>query len=99
MEFHISRKARDELIIDTPILQSPGSSSALNNLASREIARKINSRVDLSQFPEHAVLASNVSAMILLNEINHHIFEIYRQQINPNVVEQLLIHFEANNST
>ncbi len=98
MEFHISRKARDELIIDTPILQSPGSSSALNNLASRELARKINSRVDLSQFPEHAVLASNVSAMILLNEINHHIFEIYRQQINPNVVEQLLIHLEANNS-
>jgi glycosidase len=50
----------------------------------------INNKRDLVNFPELAVRTSEINGISLINEISHHIFDLYQQKEDVNIYEQLL---------
>ena len=89
-EFHISRLARDRYQFDQALFMQDGNAIFANFLATRLFAQRMNARRDLVQFPEQAVHAGQVNAMGMIDEILHHVIDLYRQQSNPQVMAQLL---------
>lgn len=94
MEFHISRKARDLYKFDHSLFQLSGNVILGDLHATRLFAQKINEKKDLIRFPEIAVRAGELNAMGLIDEILHFVVALYRQQKNPQVMEQLLTWME-----
>ena len=90
MDFHISRQARDHYKFDETLFSYNGNVIFANFHASRVFAQKINTTKDLANYPEHAIKASQINAMGLIDEIFHHCFALYRQSKNPKVLEQAL---------
>ncbi len=90
MEFHISRQARDRYQFDQSLFALSGNVILANFHAARVFAQKVNDRRDLIRFPERAVKAGQINAMGLIDEILHYIVGLYRQQENPQAVEQAL---------
>ncbi|GAP17584.1 alpha-amylase family glycosyl hydrolase [Levilinea saccharolytica] len=95
MEFHISRQARDRYQLDQSLFSLRGSVLFANFHAARLFAQKMNQRRDLIHFPERAVLAGQINAMGLIDEILHHVMALYRRQVNPTVMRQALEHLNA----
>jgi glycosidase len=89
-EFHISRQARDRYQFDELIYGTSGNVIFANFHAARVFAQKMNQRRDLLNFPETAVKAGQINAMGLIDEILHMVIELYRQQINPQVMQEAL---------
>jgi glycosidase len=90
MEFHVSRKARDQYQFDQDLYALSGNVIFANFHATRLFAQKINQKRDLVNFPENAVKAGQINAMGMIDEIMHLMINLYRQQINPHVMEQAL---------
>jgi glycosidase len=90
MEFHVSRRARDNYQFDLALFSLSGNVIFANFYAARIFAQKINKKRDLVRFPERAVRAGQINAMGLIDEILHYIFGLYRQQVNPEVMGQAL---------
>ena len=94
MEFHISRKARDLYQFDQSLfslsLQTGGNVILANFYAVRVFAQKMNAKRDLVRFPEQAVKAGQINAMGLIDEILHYVVALYREQKNPQVMQQAL---------
>ncbi len=90
MEFHISRLARDRYNFDQSLFRLSGNVIFANFHAARVFAQKMNQRRDLVQFPERAVKAGQINAMGLIDEILHHVVQLYRQQRNPKVMQDAL---------
>jgi len=90
MEFHVSRKARDLYQFDLGLYALNGNVIFANFHASRLFAQKINQKRDLVNFPENAVKAGQINAMGMIDEIMHLMINLYRQQINPQVMQQAL---------
>ena len=94
MEFHISRKARDLYQFDQSLfslsLQTGGNVILANFYAVRVFAQKMNEKRDLVRFPEQAVKAGQINAMGLIDEILHYVVALYREQKNPQVMQQAL---------
>jgi glycosidase len=91
MEFHVSRQARDRYSFDQSLFSLSGNVIFANFHAVRTFAQKINQRRDLVNFPERAVQAGQINAMGMIDEIMHHVIQMYRQQKNPQVIQAALI--------
>ncbi|HWQ14231.1 MAG TPA: alpha-amylase family glycosyl hydrolase, partial [Roseiflexaceae bacterium] len=98
-EFHVSRTARDRYQFDEAIFQFNGNAILANFRAARVFAQKMNARRDLIRFPEQAVRASQISAMGLIDEIAHWVFQSYRRQTNPNMLRDALAWLEGRLGT
>jgi hypothetical protein len=89
MEFHISRRIREKFDFDDTLFSYDGNVIFANFHAARVFVQKVNAQKDLISFPEKAIKTSQVNAMGLIDEIFHHIFRLYREQKNPNVLNDL----------
>ncbi len=89
-EFHVSRRARDTYEFDHTLFSLSGNVIFANFHAARVFVQKINLKRDLVRFPEQAVRAGQINALGLIDEILHFIVELYRQQVNQQVVGQAL---------
>jgi glycosidase len=87
-EFHISRQSRDRYLFDELIYGTSGNVIFANFHAARVFAQKMNQKRDLLNFPETAARAGQINAMGLIDEILHMVVELYRQQINPQVMQE-----------
>ncbi|MEA2101485.1 MAG: alpha-amylase family glycosyl hydrolase [Thermodesulfobacteriota bacterium] len=85
-EFHISRQVRDRYNFDEALFSINGNVVFTNLKASRAFADKINRARDVARHPELSVSASDINAMGLIDEILHHVVDIYRRDVNPNVM-------------
>jgi glycosidase len=90
MEFHISRRARDQYEFDQSLFSLSGNVIFANFYAARSFAQKMNNKRDLLRFPENAVRAGQINAMGLIDEILHYVVSIYRRQANPDVMDEAL---------
>jgi glycosidase len=90
MEFHISRKARDDYQFDDSLFSLSGNVILPNFHAARLFAQKMNEKRDLVVFPDKAVRAGQINAMGLIDEILHYVVGLYRVEKNAQVVEQAL---------
>ncbi len=90
MEFHISRKARDNYQFDDSLFSLSGNVILPNFHAARLFAHKMNEKRDLVVFPDKAVRAGQINAMGLIDEILHYVVGLYRIEKNPQVVQQAL---------
>ena len=88
MEFHVSRQARDYYQFDQSLFSLNGNVIFANFYAARIFAQKMNQKRDLVRFPEQAVKAGQINAMGLIDEILHFVVSLYRQQINPKVMQE-----------
>ena len=95
MEFHISRQARDRYDFDQSIFELNGNVIFANFHAVRLFVQKINQKRDLINYPELAIKAGNVNAMGLIDEILHYVISLYRQEKNPQVMQQALSHLQT----
>src|SRR4030043_1543233 len=89
-EFHISRQARDHYKFDTLLFGQAGNVIFVDFHAARLFATKINQKRDVINFPENVVRAGHINAMGLIDEILHMVVQLYRQQINPIVMQEAL---------
>lgn len=90
MEFHISRQARDRYQFDERLFSLSGNVILTNFHAVRMLAQQMNEKHDLVRFPEQAVKAGHINAMGLIDEILHYVVGLYREQRNPQTMEQAL---------
>jgi len=90
MEFHISRNARDRYQFDRSLFSLSGNVILADFHAARVFAQKMNQKRDLVRFPEQAVKAGQINAMGLIDEIMHIVVGLYREQTNPQVMQQAL---------
>lgn len=95
LEFHICRQARDRYQFDEAIYMFSGNVVFANIHAARVFAEKMNAKRDLHLHPEHAIKASQVNAMALIDEILHIVVEEYRRNINPQLMQQAIDYIEA----
>ena len=91
MEFHISRQSRDKFQFDQSLFALDGNILFADLFAVRTFANKINQQRDLTHYPEQAARAGQINALGLMDEIFHYVFFLFRQQINPHVIEEALI--------
>ena len=91
MEFHISRQARERYSFDQSLFSLSGNVIFANFHAVRTFAQKINQRRDLVNYPERAVQAGQINAMGMIDEILHHVVQMYRQQKNPQIMQAALL--------
>ncbi len=89
-EFHISHLARVRYKFDELIFGLSGNVIFANFHAARLFAAKMNQKRDVINFPEHVVRAGQINAMGLIDEILHMVVHLYRQQINPLVMQEAL---------
>jgi glycosidase len=90
IEFHVSRTARDHYQFDDHLFTLTGNVIFANFHAARMFAQQMNQKRDVVNFPEQAVLASQLNAMGLIHELTHFLFKRYREQRNPNLLSDLL---------
>lgn len=89
-EFHVSRRSRDLYRFDESLFTLTGNVIFANLHAARVFAQRMNERRDLVNFPERAVKAGQINAMGLIDELSHYVVQLYRQQVNPQVMAQAL---------
>ena len=90
MEFHVSRRARDTYEFDQSLFSLSGNMIFANFHAARIFAQKINQKRDLIRFPEQAIRAGQINALGLIDEILHYVVNLYRRQVNPELMGQAL---------
>lgn len=95
LEFHVCRQARDLYQFDETIYTYSANVVFANIQAARVFADKINAKRNLLLHPEKAVKAGQINAMALIDEILHMVFEEYRRQTNPQLMQQAIAYIEA----
>ncbi len=90
MEFHVSRAARDRYQFDEALFSTRGSVIFANFHAARVFAQRVNDQRDVVNFPERAISAGQINALGLVDEVLHMVIDQYRQQQNPQVMQQSL---------
>ena len=90
MEFHVSRNARDRYQFAETLFAFNGNVIFANFRAARMFAQSMNRKRDLVNFPEQAVKAGQLAAMGLIDEILHVVFQVYRERVNPNILQEAL---------
>ncbi len=90
MEFHVSRAARDRYRFDESFFSLSGNVILPNFAATRRFAQRMNEARDLAAAPEQAILAGQLNAMGLIDEILHHVVGLYREQVDPTVIARAL---------
>ena len=82
-EFHVSRDARQRYEFDEALFGLSGNVVFADYAAARRFAQAMNAQRDLAADPGRAVRAGDINAMGLVDEILHHVVELYRRQRNP----------------
>jgi glycosidase len=90
MEFHVTRTARDRYQFDQALFSLHGNVIFANFHAARTFAQKMNAQRDLVRFPEQAVRASEINAMGLIDELLHLVIQQYREQRQPQVLQDAI---------
>lgn len=90
LEFHVSRQAREKYHFDASLFATNGNVIFADFRAARLFAQKINEIRKASSHPERAVRAGQINAMGLIDEILHEVIEGYRQQANPDALEEAI---------
>jgi len=90
MEFHVSRATRDRYRFDESLFSLTGNVILPNFAATRRFAQRMNEARDLARAPEQAILAGQLNAMGLIDEILHHVVALYREQVDPRVIARAL---------
>ena len=88
LEMHVHRRARDRYQIDELFLTQRDHVIFPTFHAARLFAAKLNARRDLVRFPEQAASAGELNALGLIVEILHYVVALYRQQLQPGVIER-----------
>jgi len=86
-EFHISRASRDLYQFDKALYSTSGNVIFASPMAAREFADRMNRVRDAAAHPERAVKSSDINAMGLIDEVLHFMIELYRREINPNIMK------------
>ncbi|HOS97391.1 MAG TPA: alpha-amylase, partial [Deltaproteobacteria bacterium] len=86
-EFHISKKARDLYQFDQSLFSITGNVIFTSPQAARDFADRMNRVRDAAAHPEKAVRASDINAMGLIDEVLHFMIELYRRQVNANIMK------------
>lgn len=89
-EFHISREARLKYQFNQSLFQSNGNVVLANFHAARILAQKMNEKRDVVNFPEKAIRAGQLNAMGLIDEILHYVVQLYREDINSEILQHAL---------
>jgi glycosidase len=90
-EFHIARAVRAKYAFDSALFSITGNVILADFRAVRELVQKIN----VLRLPEEHVSAGLVNAAGLLDEIFHHLFRAYENEINPGVFGRALARLES----
>ena len=99
MEFHVSRAARDRYRFDEALFSLSGNVVLANFPATRRFAQRMNEARDLARDPDQAILAGQLNAMGLIDEILHYVAALYRDQVDPTVVGRALTDLEERLGT
>ncbi|MBA4389880.1 MAG: alpha-amylase [Syntrophus sp. (in: bacteria)] len=89
-EFHVSRKVRDKYQFSESLFGLSGNVIFTNFLAARTFAQKINQKRDLINYPEHAIRASQLIAMGLIDEILHYVVGLYVKETKSSTMQEAL---------
>ncbi|NQT96846.1 MAG: alpha-amylase [Candidatus Marinimicrobia bacterium] len=89
-EFHIARDIRDKYGFNELLFALDGNVVLTNYGASHEIVREMNADRKLSQHPEQALLASDLNALGLIDEILHYLFGQYRTSVQADILDTIL---------
>ncbi|TFH02008.1 MAG: alpha-amylase, partial [Calditrichales bacterium] len=84
-EFHISRKARSLYGIDQALFGQTGNVIFSDFFHVRLLAQKLNSKRDVLAAPEEAITAGSLNAMGVIDEINHYLTGIYKQNFGKEI--------------
>ncbi|MER3488815.1 MAG: alpha-amylase [Meiothermus sp.] len=95
MEFHVSAGARRHYQFDLSLFSSSGNVIFADFAAARRFANAMNAKRDLVNHPESAVSAAKIAAMGLIDEMLHHLVELYRKQ-KPQVMLEALSAIEES---
>ena len=95
MEFHVSRKARDEFGFDSSLFGATGNVIIPDFHAARLLARRINEKTEASIVPERSVRAGRLNAMALIDEILHDVARLFRERVMPDAFSTALTALEA----
>jgi len=90
MEFHISRQTRDRYQFDQSLFSLSGNVAFSDVHAVRMFAWRMNQARDPINLPEKAITAGELNAMGLIDETLHYVVGLYREQKNPDVMQQAL---------
>ncbi|MBU0494280.1 MAG: alpha-amylase [Chloroflexi bacterium] len=94
--FHVSRQARDRYQFNRSLFSSRGNAMLSDFRAARAFAQQMNEKRDLAHYPERAVQAGQLNAAALINEILHHVAQLYREQVLPAAAQQALTQLDAD---
>jgi glycosidase len=94
-EFHVSREARERYGFEDQLFGLSGNVVFADYPASRRFAAAMNERRDLQADPGAAVRAGDLNAMGLIDEVLHHVVELYRQQAQPRAMTDALADLET----
>ena len=90
-EFHVSSASRRKYQFDEALFTLSGNVIFANYHAARLFAHKINGKRDLISFPEQAVMAGDLYAMGLIDEILHYMISVYIETVNPRLMDEALV--------
>jgi glycosidase len=90
-EFHIAREVRARYGFDAALFSITGNVILADFRAVRELVHRINA----ARPPETQVAAGMVNAAGLLDEIFHHLFQTYEENMNPGVFTRALARLET----
>lgn len=96
VEFHVSRQARDTYQFENRIFSFTGNVIITDFQAARRFAQRMNAVRDAVNHPERAVKASEINAMGLIDETLHLLVARYRQQVNPQLWQEVQAQLKAD---
>jgi glycosidase len=96
MEFHIHLDVRREYALDRTLFSLRGNVIFADFHQVRELAGKINAKIDSQARPERFIKAGQLNAMGLIDEILHYMVTLYRRQVQKDVFETALVKLEKN---
>ncbi|MFH1853006.1 MAG: alpha-amylase family glycosyl hydrolase [Candidatus Neomarinimicrobiota bacterium] len=89
-EFHVSRAARERFQLEDTLFALDGNLILVNLDTSRKLVERLNAEHDLVNNPDQALLAADLNALGLIDEILHYVVARYREQVNSGVLETAL---------
>lgn len=85
MEFHIAKRVREKYGFDAELFSYNGNVVLADFHAVRRFTEKLNRQRDLIHHPEQTVRAGEINALGLIDEIFHHVIQLYKDQKNPEI--------------
>jgi glycosidase len=90
MQFHVARAARDRYGFEDRLFAISGHVLFADFGASRRFAQLMNAQRDLEADPALAVRAGDLNAMGLIDEVLHHVVDLYRRQVDRRALTRAL---------